>query len=101
MGKWIGRAQLGARCEEEQRRAHAVGDMQAAQRLHHRLHAVLVGRDGEYAKCFPSKMLLVLFTGMRGARDRNVKPCSGGRGVEGHATVWQPLTPILLSRSQA
>ena len=40
--------------------------MQAAQRFHHRLHPVLVGRDGEHAKGLPAEMLLVLFRGMRG-----------------------------------
>jgi hypothetical protein len=40
MRKRIDSPQLVARCEEEQRRAHAVGDMQFSQRLHHRLHAV-------------------------------------------------------------
>ena len=39
-------------------------DMQPAQRLYHRLHAVVVGGDGEHAKRFPSEMLLVLFPGM-------------------------------------
>ena len=40
-------------------------DLKLAQRLHHRLHPVLVGGDGEHAKCFPSKLPLVLSRGMR------------------------------------
>lgn len=41
----------------------AVGDMHLAQRLHHRLHAVMVGGDGEHAKGLPSELPFVLFGG--------------------------------------
>ena len=41
-------------------------DAKLAQRLHHRLHAVMVGCHGEHAERLPSEMLLVLFPGMGG-----------------------------------
>ena len=47
MHKRIGRAQFVPRREKEEGSAGAVRDMQSAQRLHHRLHPVMVGRDGE------------------------------------------------------
>ena len=62
--KRIGGAQLVARREKEEGSAGAVWDAELAQRFHHRLHAAMVGRDGEHSKCFPSELPLVLFAGM-------------------------------------
>ena len=50
MRERIARAQLVARREKEEGSAGAVRDAKPAQRLHHRLHAVMVGRHGEHAK---------------------------------------------------
>ena len=50
MRKRIARAKLVARREKEEGSAGAVRDAKLAQRLHHRLHSVMVGRDGEHAK---------------------------------------------------
>src|SRR5271166_1033706 len=58
MRQGIARAQLVARREKEEGSAGAVRDVRLAQRLHHRLHPVLVGRDGEYAKGTGSRALL-------------------------------------------
>ena len=58
MRERIGWAQLVARREKEEESARAVRDVKLAQRLHHRLHAVMVGGHGERAKGFPSEMLL-------------------------------------------
>ena len=58
MRKRIARAQLVARREEEEGSAGAVRNAKLAQRFHHRLHAVLVGRDGEHAKGTGSRALL-------------------------------------------
>ena len=65
MRKRIGSAQLVTGREEEEGSAGAVRDVKLAQRLHHRLHTVMVGRHGEHAKGFPSELPLVLFSGMR------------------------------------
>jgi hypothetical protein len=64
--KRITRAQLVAGREKEEGSAHAVGDVQFSQRLHHRLHPVMVGRDRQHPERLPSEMLLVLFPRMRG-----------------------------------
>jgi hypothetical protein len=66
MQKRIACAQVAARREKEEGSAGAVRDAKLAQRLHHRLHAVMVGRHGEHAERLPAEMLLVLFPGMRG-----------------------------------
>ena len=50
MRERIGRVQLVACREEEEGSAGAVRDAKRAQRFHHRLHPVLVGRHGEHAK---------------------------------------------------
>ena len=50
----------------QKNRSGAVRDAKRAQRLHHRLHPVMVGRHGEQAKGFPSELPLVLSRGMRG-----------------------------------
>ena len=63
--KGIVRSQLVACREKEEGSAHTVGDMQSAQRLHHRLHPVMVGRDREDPKRLPSELPLMLFPGMR------------------------------------
>ena len=60
MHKRIGWAQLGARNEKEKGSAGAVRDAKLAQRFHHRLRTMAVGRDGEHAERLPSEMLLVL-----------------------------------------
>ena len=70
MRKRIARAHLVARREEEEGSAGAVRDAKLAQRVHHRLHAVMVGGHGEHAKGFPSEMLLVLFRGVRSENAR-------------------------------
>ena len=54
----VTRAEPGARCEEEQWCADAVGDVQSAKRLHHRLHAMMVSGHGEHAKETGSSALL-------------------------------------------
>ena len=43
-----------------------MGDAKLAQRLHHRLDAVMVGRHGEHPKGFSSELPLGLFGRMRG-----------------------------------
>ena len=58
MRKRIGGAQLVARREKEEGSAGAVRDAKLAQRLHHRLHPVLVGRHGEHARGVRSRALL-------------------------------------------
>ena len=58
MRKQIGRAQLVPRREKEKGSAWAVRDAKLAQRLHHRLHAAMVGRHGEHAKGTGSRTLL-------------------------------------------
>jgi len=63
MRKRIGGAKFVARCEEEQRCADAVGDMQFSQRLHHRLRAVMVGGNRQHPERLPSEFPLVLFSG--------------------------------------
>ena len=55
MRKRIGRVELVARREKEEGSAGAVRDAKLLQRLHHRLHTVMVGRDGEHAQCFSSE----------------------------------------------
>ena len=52
--------------EKEEGSANAVGDMQSAQRVHHRLRTMLVGGNRQHPERLPSEMLLVLFGGMRG-----------------------------------
>ena len=71
-------AQLGARREKEEGSPGAVRDAELAQRLHHRMHAAMVGRYGEHAKGFPSELPLVLFRGM-GRQVRAPRGCSGMR----------------------
>ena len=66
MRKRIGGAQLVACREKEEGSAGAVRDAKLAQRLHHRLHAVMVGRNREDPERLPSEMLLVHFRGVRG-----------------------------------
>jgi hypothetical protein len=58
MRKRVARAQLVARREIEEGSAGAVRDVKLAQRLHHRLHAVMVGCDGEHAKVTGLRALL-------------------------------------------
>jgi hypothetical protein len=65
MREQIGRAQLVARRKKEEGSAGAVRDAKLAQRLHHRLRAMPVGRDREHAKCVLPELPLVLFGGMR------------------------------------
>lgn len=60
MGERIGGIEVLARGEEEKRRAHAVWYAQVAQRVHHGLHAVLVGRDGKDAEGLPAEVPFVL-----------------------------------------
>ena len=59
MRKRITRPKLVAGREKEEGSAGAVRDAKLAQRLHHRLHAVMVCRHGEHAKGLPSEMLLM------------------------------------------
>ena len=54
----IGGPQLAACREKEEGSAGAVRDAKLAQRVHHRLHAVLVGGHGEHAKGTSSRALL-------------------------------------------
>ena len=58
MRERVARAQVVARREKEEGSAGAVRDAERAQRLHHRLHPVLVGRYGEQAKGTGSRALL-------------------------------------------
>ena len=58
MRKRIARPQLVARREKEEGSAGAVRDAKLAQRLHHRVHAAMVGRYGEHAKETGSRALL-------------------------------------------
>ena len=58
MRKRIARAHFVAGREEEKGSAGAVRDAKLAQRLHHRLHAAMVGRHGEQAKGLGSRALL-------------------------------------------
>ena len=58
MRKRTGRAQLIAGREKEEGNAGAVRDAKLAQRVHHRLHAVMIGGHGEHAKGMGSRALL-------------------------------------------
>jgi hypothetical protein len=45
-----------------------VQNAELAQRVNHRLHAVLVGCDSEHPKCFPSKLPLFTRLGLPSSR---------------------------------
>jgi len=62
----VERSQLAARREQEQSGTEAVGDVEIAQRFHHRMHAALVSGDRQHAKGSPSELPLVLFGGVSG-----------------------------------
>ena len=68
MRKRIACAQLVARRGKEEGSAGAVRDAKRAQRLHHRLHAVMVGRHGEHAKCLPSELPIFTRLGLPSSR---------------------------------
>ena len=86
MRKWIVRAQLVARREKEEWSAGAVRDAELAQRLHHRLHPVMVGRDREHPERLPAEMLLVLFASRSCTRGRGLSRRVGARRVLALAT---------------
>jgi hypothetical protein len=69
MGERIGGEKLLAGRKEEQRFARAVSHSQLPQRVHHGLHAVLVGGDGQHAKGLPAEMALMLLGGIGGEID--------------------------------
>ena len=58
MRKGIGGPELVACRKKEEGSAGAVWDAKLAQRVHHRMHPVLVGRHGEHAKRMGSSPLL-------------------------------------------
>ena len=81
MHKRIGRAQLVARREKEEGSAGAVRDAELAQRLHHRLRAMLVGRYGEHAKV----------TGPPGSRSRRAFRQRGRSWLRGGPSLLRQL----------
>ena len=84
MREWIGRAQLVAGREKEEGSAGAVRDAELAQRVHHRLHPVLVGGNRQHPERLPSELPLVLFPGMRGELDfgQNLNGLAIDRGAK-------------------